>query len=217
MTQILNVQSSPNLQFSASRSTAAAYLERYAEMQPDTVVAELDLVLNPPPHLSTDHLGAFFAAPEHHSPANAAALDASERYLEQFLASDIVVVGTPMHNLGIPSVLKSWIDNILRVGRTFRYGEQGEVVGLVTEPKKIVIVLSSGGIYSQGPLAPMDHASTYLTAVFGFMGITDVSVVRAEGMNMGAEMANRGLAKATQAARSLADMGAGLAASRKFA
>lgn len=217
MAQLLNVQSSPNLEFSASRSAAKAYVERYVKIRPDTVVTELDLMRNPPSHLSADHLGAFFAPPEYHSPASAEALHASERYLEQFLASDIVVVGTPMHNLGVTSVLKSWIDNILRVGRTFRYGEQGEIIGLVTEPKKIVIVLSSGGIYSQGPLAPVDHASTYLTAVFNFMGITDVSVVRAEGMNMGAEMASRGLTKATQAARGLAEMGAGLPASKKFA
>lgn len=205
MVRLLNVQSSPNLASSASRSASRAYIDRYVEAHPETIVTELDLILSPPAHLGTDHLGAFFAPPEFHSPESAAALRASEEYLRQFFESDVIVVGTPMHNLCVASVLKSWIDNILRIGRTFKYDEQGQVVGLVEGDKKVVIVLASGGIYSAGPMAAVDHASTYLTAVFNFMGISDVSVIRAEGMNMGPEMATRGLADAWAAARALVE------------
>ncbi len=205
MVRLLNVQSSPNLKSSASRSASKAYIERYVAAYPGTVVTDLDLVLNPPSHLGTEHLGAFFAPPEFHTPESAAALRSSEAYLEQFFAADVIVVGTPMHNLCVTSVLKSWIDNILRICRTFKYGDQGQVVGLVSGNKKVVIVIAAGGLYSVGPFVEMDHASTYLTAIFNFMGISDVSVVWAEGMNMGPEMATRGLANAWASAHSLVD------------
>ncbi len=205
MPRILNVQSSPNVESSASRSASRAYLERILAADPSSVVVDLDLVANPPSHLSTHHLAAFFAPPEYHSPESARALRTSEDYLQQLFDADIVVVATPMHNLGISSTLKSWIDNILRIGRTFKYDENGQVVGLVSADKKVVIVVGYGGLYSDGPMAVFDYASTYIRAVFNFMGVTDVSVVRAEGMNLGPEMATKGLANAWAAAQQVAD------------
>ncbi|MHC5542208.1 FMN-dependent NADH-azoreductase, partial [Singulisphaera rosea] len=104
--------------------------------------------------------------------------------LEEFLASDIVVVGAPMYNFAIPSQLKSWIDRITVAGRTFRYGPQG-AEGLAGG-KKLIIVSTRGGRYvDNSPMALFDHQETYLKSLFGFLGITDVSVVRAEGLAMG--------------------------------
>lgn len=204
MTTLLNVQSSPNLESSASRSASRVFVSSYLAGHPGTQVIDLDLVLSPPSHISSDHLGAFFAPPEYHSPQHVVALETSEAYLAQLTAADVILIGTPMHNLGIASVLKSWIDNILRIGRTFKYNEQGQAVGLLSPRKQVVLVVASGGIYSTGPMQPFDYASTYVRAVFAFMGITDITVIHAEGMTMGPELATKGLANAWAAADALA-------------
>jgi FMN-dependent NADH-azoreductase len=201
MAKLLNVQSSPNLMSSASRAASKIFVETFLEADPDGVVTDVDLVRNPPPHIGADHLGAFFAPPEFHSAENTAALRASETYLAQLFAADVVLVGTPMHNLGIASVLKSWVDNVLRIGRTFKYDETGQAVGLLPPHIKVVIMVASGGIYSAGAMQQFEFAGNYLTAVFGFMGVTEVEVIRAEGLTMGPQMAEAGIAHATAAAR----------------
>jgi FMN-dependent NADH-azoreductase len=101
-----------------------------------------------------------------------------------------------MHNFGIASVLKSWIDNIVRAGKTFRYNDLGVAVGIMPK-KKIYIVVSTGGIYSAGPMAHFDHAATYLEDIFRFLGMEDITVIRAEGMAMGPGGAELGIANAT--------------------
>lgn len=203
MTMLLNIQSSPNLVSSASREVSRKFIERYADNHPGLEVVELDLVTNPPAHFGADHLGAFFAPPEAHTEEFAAALRQSEDYIAQLMRADVVVIGTPMHNLGVASVLKSWIDNVVRVGRTFSYNEMGQIVGLMAQ-KKFVIVVSSGGVYSAPPMSGMDHSASYVEAVFRFLGMTDVTCIRAEGMSMGPEMAAMGLAGAMQGIEHLA-------------
>ena len=115
--------------------------------------------------------------------------------LEDFLAADIVVIGAPMYNFGIPSQLKAWIDRIAVAGKTFRYGANGPE-GLAGG-KRVIIASSRGGMYASGPAAVMDFQESYLRTVFGFIGITDIEFVRAEGLNMGDEPK----AQALQAAR----------------
>lgn len=203
MLKLLNVQSSPNLAGSASRATSQTYIDKYREAHPGTVVEELDLAVSPPGHIGADHLGAFFAPPETHTDAHAAALLASDRYVDQLMSADIVVIGTPMHNFAIASVLKSWIDNVVRAGKTFRYTPEGQAIGLLPG-KKLVIVLGTGGIYSDGPFKPYDFASTYLQGIFSFLGVTDLTVLRAEGIALGPEAAARGLAAANEAAAAAA-------------
>lgn len=202
MTTLLNIQSSPNLASSASRAASKVFVEKYLANHPGTKVVDVDLALNPPSHLSVDHLAAFFASPEAHTAANAAALKASDEYVAQLLAADIIVVGTPMHNFGIASSLKSWVDNVARAGKTFKYTEAGPV-GLLPG-KKVVIVLGSGGVYSDGPFQAFDHAASYLQAVFSFFGVTDITIVRAEGLALGPEAAAKGAAAAAAAAEKAA-------------
>jgi FMN-dependent NADH-azoreductase len=200
---ILSIQSSPNLAGSASRAVSTAFLDRYQTTHPDSRVQLVDLVALPPLHYSTDHLGAFFAPIESHSAASSAALAASNGYIDQLDLADVVVLGTPMHNFGVSSVMKSWLDNICRLGRTFYYTEHGLPEGLL-EQKKIVIVVSSGGVYGNGPMAGFDHAAPHLVSVFQFLGMRDISVIRAEGLAMGPDAAARGLAAAVSAAPALA-------------
>ena len=210
MPRILNVQSSLNIESSASRSASKVYIDRYVAANPDSVVVDLDLVANPPSHLSTHHLAGLFGPPPH-APESAEALKTSEAYLQQLFDSDVIVVATPMHNLGISSTLKSWIDNLVRRGRTFIFDENGQAIGLVPSSKRLVIVVASGGIYSAGPMAVVDHASSYIKDVFNFMGVSDVSIVRAEGQTMGPDMATKGLANAWAEAQALADRHSGVA------
>ncbi|OOG41939.1 FMN-dependent NADH-azoreductase [Rhodanobacter sp. C05] len=117
--------------------------------------------------------------------------------LEDFLASDIVVIGAPMYNFGIPSQLKAWIDRIAVAGKTFRYGANGPE-GLAGG-KRVIIASSRGGMYASGPAAAMDFQESYLRTVFGFIGITHVEFVRAEGLNMGDEPKAQALQSARNA------------------
>lgn len=203
MATLLNIQSSPNIETSASRAVSKVFVESYVSLHPGTSVIELDLVASPPDHLNQHHVGAFFAPPEAHSPENAAALKNSDRYVDQLMAADVVVLGSPMHNFGVASVMKSWVDNVVRLGTTFRYNEVGAVVGLMPQ-KKIVIVVGCGGVYSEGPMQPLDHAARYLADIFGFLGMTDVTVIHAEGLAMGPDMAAKGLAAAKSKAEAAA-------------
>ena len=158
---------------------------------------------NPPDHFNTDHLGAFFGPTETHGEENTAALAISNAYVDQLIAADIVVLGTPMHNFGVASVMKSWVDNIVRMGRTFKYDANGTPIGLLPK-KKILIFVSSGGIYSSGPMIQFDHAGKYLASIFGFLGMSDITVIRAEGMALGPEIAAKSLADAKTSAEAAA-------------
>ena len=117
------------------------------------------------------------------APALAGELADGAAILDQFLAADTVVIGAPMYNFSLPSQLKAWIDRIAVAGKTFRYTENGPE-GLA-KGKKVIVVSTRGGVYSAGPAAALDHQETYLSAVLGFLGVTDIEFLRAEGLNLG--------------------------------
>jgi FMN-dependent NADH-azoreductase len=117
----------------------------------------------------------------------------SDELIAEVRAADTIVIGAPMYNFSITSGLKAWIDHIARVGRTFQYGANGPQ-GLVTG-KKVVVFVASGGVYSEGPAAAYDHVTTYLRSTLGFLGMTDVSFVVAEGVSMGEEAVTNAIAK----------------------
>ncbi len=126
----------------------------------------------------------------------------AEKVMEEFLAADVVVVGAPMYNFGISSTLKAWIDRVAVAGKTFRYtsaGPEGLAGG-----KRVIVASSRGGIYTAGtPAAAMDFQEPYLRAVFGFLGITDIEFVRAEGMAMGDDHKNQAIGGAVAGIGSL--------------
>ena len=171
---------------SASRQITRSVVERLRAEIPAAEVITRDLATTPLPHLSQAELLASRQPPEALDDLSRARVAAGAAVLQEFLEADVIVVGAPMYNFGIPSVLKAWIDRISVAGKTFRYTAQGPQ-GLAGG-KKVVIASSRGGIYSQGsPFASLDFQENYLRAVFGFLGITDVEVVRAEGLNLGPE------------------------------
>lgn len=113
--------------------------------------------------------------------------------LSEFLAADVVVIGAPMYNFSITSTLKTWIDHVARAGVTFKYTETGPV-GLI-QGKKVYVFTSRGGVYSEGPAKVMDFHETYLRAVLGFIGMTDVTFVHSEGLGMGEAAVEKAIAQ----------------------
>ena len=183
--KLLHIDSSILAANSVSRELTAQIVAKWKSSHPGTTVDYLDLATNSPSHLSVDSLG--FRMP----PGAAELSDVqksenaiSEALVSQFLAADVIVVGAPLYNFSIPSQLKAWIDRVAQAGRTFKYTEKGPQ-GLAGG-KTVIVASTRGGVYStsEGGRA-MEHQESYLQTVFGFLGITDVRVVRAEGLAMG--------------------------------
>src|SRR5260221_4783888 len=157
---------------SASRVLSAAIADRLAKAAHGLDIVYRDLAAKPLTHLSGEH----FAARQGIVPESLAIqsdIAASEAVLDEFLGADVVVIGAPMYNFGIPSQLKAWIDRIAVAGKTFRYGAAGPE-GLAGN-KRMIIAISRGGLYGAGmPAAALEHVEGYLRAVFGFLGRTQL-------------------------------------------
>jgi FMN-dependent NADH-azoreductase len=194
--KLLHIDSSVLAANSVSRQLTAQIVAQWQTNHPDTAVDYLDLAVDAPSHLSADSLG-FRLAPGAVGLTEAQQREnrISEALVSQFLAADVIVVGAPLYNFSVPSQLKAWIDRIAQVGRTFKYTDKGPQ-GLAGG--KIVLVASTrGGAYSttEGGRA-LEHQESYLQAFFGFLGITDVRIVRAEGLAMGDASRSQALAAA---------------------
>ncbi|WP_439617112.1 FMN-dependent NADH-azoreductase [Shinella sp.] len=179
---VLHIDSGILGDHSVSRRLTAAVAAQIKAEQADAAITYRDLVANPLPHLSGAHLMAANAKPEDVDAQIAADVAESAAVLEEFLAADTIVLGVPMYNFSLPSQLKAWIDRIAVSGKTFSYSAEGPK-GLAGG-KKVIIVSTRGGHYSAGPAAVMDHQESYLKTVLGFLGVTDIEIVRAEGLNL---------------------------------
>lgn len=178
---------------SVSRELTAKIVQALTVRHTNLEVTHLDLAATPLGHLTQEHLAAAQGAPV--TGQLAADLAAGQHALDAFLAADIVVLGAPMYNFGVPSQLKAWFDRLATPGQTFRYGEHGPE-GLCGG-KKLIIASARGGIFSNGsPLAAMDHQEGHVTSFFAFLGITDITIVRAEGLALGPENRAKALSDA---------------------
>jgi FMN-dependent NADH-azoreductase len=195
---LLHIDSSILGQQSATRELGAAVVADWQRRHPTGSVRHLDLAREPLDHLTGELFAARANANQPLSTAMVADVARSERVLADFLAADVVVIGAPMYNFSIPSQLKAWIDRIAVAGRTFRYTTNGPE-GLA-KGKKLIIVSARGGMYGAGaPAAALDFQENYLRGVFGFLGITDVEIVRAEGLSYGPAQREAALAAARAA------------------
>ncbi|HUZ73211.1 MAG TPA: FMN-dependent NADH-azoreductase [Stellaceae bacterium] len=187
---------------SVSRQLSAAIVNRLREANPAIAVTYRDLGAQPLDHLTGAHLAAAQGVtPEEASLQQDLAL--GQKALEDFLAADIVVVGAPMYNFSISSQLKAWIDRLAVRGKTFRYTEKGPEG--MAGGKRVIVASSRGGFYGpQTPTAFLDHQESYLRGVFGFFGITDVTFIRAEGVNVGPEQRKAAIDAATAEVAKLA-------------
>ena len=181
--KLLHVDSSITGPGSISRELTAKIVASKAKRHAGLEIVYRDLAAAPIDHLSGAYLGAVAgASPE--TPALQRDLGTSVAALEEFLAADIIVIGAPMYNFGVPSQLKAWIDRLAVAGKTFQYTETGPK-GLVTG-KEVIIASSRGNLYgAETPLASLDHQENYLRSVLAFFGITNPTIIRAEGIAFG--------------------------------
>lgn len=192
---ILLVTSSPRGAASHSTRIATELAEKLVAADPSNTLVVRDLVANPLPHIGADYATGISTPAEARTPRQAEVVGVSDAVLDELFSADTIILATGFINFGISSTLKSWVDHIARSGKSFSYDENGPK-GLVTG-KKVYIVLASGGIYSEGAAVQFDHAIPYLRSVLGFIGMTDVDVIRIEGVAMGPDAVEAALAKAT--------------------
>jgi len=187
--KVLHIDSSILGDASVSRQLSQAIVTQLQAKHADATVEYLDLAKQTIPHLTAEILMG--------QDAEQAAL--GEKIIQQYLDADVVVVGAAMYNFGLPSTLKAWIDRISVAGKTFKYTENGPV-GLAGE-KKAYIASSRGGVYGEN--SPADFQEGFLKTVFNFTGVSDVEIIRAEGVNMGAESKDQAIASALAQVQSL--------------
>ena len=166
---------------SVTRQLTAKFVEEWKRNYPAGEVIQRDLTTTMFPHI-TDDWGATRLEPSQLTPAQRNYLSMSDHLIEELEAADIIVIGAPMHNFAIPSSLKAWIDQIVRLGKTFGYGSSG-VRGLLAK-KRVIVVTARGGAYEKGtPAEKFDFQEPYLRHILGFMGLTDVTFIHAENQS----------------------------------
>ena len=191
MSRVLVIESSARQQGSVSRELTQQFIANWQAAHPADQIQVRDLALEPVPHLDVTLLGGWMTPSEQQSEAEKAALARSNQLTDELLGADVLVLAAPMYNFAIPSTLKAWLDHVLRAGVTFKYTETGPQ-GLLTG-KRAFVLTARGGIYAGSGL---DHQEPYLRQALAFIGIHDVQFIHAEGLNMGAEFSEKGLAQA---------------------
>ena len=190
---ILQINASARREGANSTKVANSVVERLKAANPAATFTLRDLAVTPHPVLDEAALGALFTPAEQRSPEQAARVALDDALIAEIQSHDTIVLGVPMYNFGVPVQLKAWIDAIARAGTTFRYtatGPEGLLKG-----KTVYVALARGGLYRD---TPNDSQVPYLKAVLGFLGLTDLRFIYAEGLNMGPEAAAKGFAQAEQ-------------------
>lgn len=183
--QILHIDSAITGSSSVTRELTADIVSNLKQANAQAKVDYLDLAVNAPSHLSAQSLG-FRTGQEATTDVERQENALTAALLKQFMAADVIVVGAPFYNFTIPSQLKAWLDRVAQAGHTFKYTATGPV-GLAGN-KKVIVASARGGAYFTSEVGQaMEHQESYLQVMFGFMGITDFSIVRAEGVAMGPE------------------------------
>ena len=188
MKNILHIITSPRMDVSASRKLGNAVIEKIQEKYPDSNIKSRDLTKNPVPFLGEEHINTFFSPAENRSPEQQSINEYSENLISELQEADIIVIDSPMYNFSVPATLRAYFDFTSRAGYTFKYSERGPE-GLLNN-KKLYIAFTSGNIYSEGPYQSFDSNVPYVKNVFGFYGVKDVSVFRAEGLSIPGIMEN---------------------------
>jgi len=194
---ILQIKSSILGGASQSSRLADEFVALLSQQHPEAKLIQRDLAAEPVPHLDGARAGAFFAKPEERTPGQREVIAYSDALIDELRRADVLVLGLPMYNFGVPSQLKAWFDHLARAGETFKYTEKGPV-GLLAG-KKAYVFAARGGLYGD------DHSQTQFVRQFlGFIGITDVEFVYAEGLAISPDSRNNSLIAAQGRARLLA-------------
>ncbi|QKE62634.1 FMN-dependent NADH-azoreductase [Aquipseudomonas campi] len=193
MSRVLVIESSARKEGSVSRQLTADFIGQWQAANPQDQIQVRDLAVEQVPHLDIDLLSGWMKPADQQNEVEKAAAARSNLLTDELLAADVLVLAAPMYNFAIPSTLKSWLDHVLRAGVTFKYTETGPQ-GLLTG-KRAYVLTARGGVYSG---SAMDHQEPYLRQALAFVGIHDVTFIHAEGLNMGAEFLEKGLAQARE-------------------
>lgn len=193
MTNILVLNSAISGETSVSKTLVREAVAALEAQGPATVVRR-DLGRDPIPHLTEQTLAGVRGEPA--TDAEKAARVLSDTLIAELEAADVIVIGAPMYNFGVATGLRAWFDYVLRAGKTFRYSEAGPE-GLLRD-KQVIIIESRGGLYSEGPAQAYDFQEPYLRHLMGFMGLTDVTFVRAEKIGYGPEVRAAAITTATK-------------------
>ena len=191
MKTLLHIRSSIFSNDGQSSRLAERFVARWRASNPGGKVIVRDLAKEPVPHLDAARFGAFLAKPEERTPAQQAVVDYSDALIGELKRADVVVLGLPMYNFGVPSTLKAYFDHVARVGETFKYTEKGPV-GLLTG-KKVYVFAARGGMYAG---TPNDTQTPFIRTFLSFLGMSDIEFVYAEGLAISEASKQQSLARA---------------------
>jgi len=200
MKTLLQIRSSIFSNDGQSSRLAERFVARWRASNPGGKVIVRDLAKEPIPHLDAARFGAFLAKPEERTPAQQAVVDYSDALIGELKRADVVVLGLPMYNFGVPSTLKAYFDHVARVGETFKYTEKGPV-GLLTG-KKVYVFAARGGMYAG---TPNDTQTPFIRTFLSFIGMSDIEFVYAEGLAISEASKQQSLARAEAAIDALAE------------
>ena len=200
MTTLLKLNTSIFGENGASSRLTKEFVARWLEAHPGARVIERDLAANPVPHLTAEVFAGFNAKPGERTPAQQAAVEVSDALIDELKRADVLVLGLPMYNFGVPSTLKAYFDYVGRAGETFRYTANGPE-GLLTG-KQAYVFAARGGLYAG---APSETETSYVRQFLSFLAITDIEFVYAEGLAMGDAFRTAALEAAAQAIEHLTD------------
>ncbi|WP_373019786.1 FMN-dependent NADH-azoreductase [Thiomicrorhabdus sp.] len=201
MTNLVRIDASARFEDSQSKQLADFFEQQWRAKNPNGEVQHHDLTKLKLDHIDVEFINAMYTHEAERTIEQKQLLELSNHLVNELKNADSLLISTPMYNFSVPSYLKTYIDLITRVGETFRYGENGPE-GLLTIPQAVLIV-TSGGDYTQPPMDAMNFVTPYLKTVLGFNGITSVNVIEAQGMNMGGDKQQQSLDNARQAIQKL--------------
>ena len=189
--KILQINSSARVEGANSTRLANTVTARLQAKHPGATVTVRDLAVTPHPVLDAAALGALFTPADQRTPEQAARVALDDALIAEVQAHDAIVLGVPMYNFGVPVQFKTWLDAIARAGVTFRYTASGPE-GLI-QGKKVYVAFARGGIYRD---TPADSQTPYIQTILGFLGMTDVKYIHAEGLAMGPEAVDKAFTQA---------------------
>lgn len=200
MSRTLLVMSSPRTADSLSTRFAIQIAEGIHSRSGGSLTVR-DLAANPPPHIAPAYIQGRITSPEERSPEQVEAVKGAQELVDELKAADVIVLGSGMINFGPSSQLKAWFDHVTWPGVTFSYGDIGPKGLLVG--KKVYLVTAAGGVFSEGAWAPFDFQTNYLLHLLGFIGLTDVEVIRIEGTVFGPDALQAAIANTETAIKAL--------------
>lgn len=200
MAHLLHIDSSPRGARSRSRRMTQEFVEQWKQTHPADTVTYRDIGRNPVPHVNEPWIAAGYTPPEQRTPELWEAIRISDQLVDELLAADVYVIGVPMYNFSIPSALKAYIDQIVRVGRTFAFESRNganHYEPLVLGKKMFIITARGDSGFGPGERnEKMNHQDPYLSTIFGFIGITDITFIHVENDEHGEQKLAESIANA---------------------